>query len=403
MPVDDDLVLMGLASLNRPASSATPPSGLTRVRLSDVEARSIVWLDKPFLQRGAFHLLAGKKGSAKGTYLCGLAARITRGELYDGPRNVILISSEDSVAVDIKPRVVAAGGDPTRILVVTSDFRLPRDIPALKQLAVEFGDVGLIGIDPLGNHLLSTDTDGEGTVRNAIAGLNGLADELGCIVKGVRHLSKDVSKGALASVLGSTAWGDVPRVVIVMAADDEDDMIFHAQVVAGNRGPRGAAGRQFRLDLVDVGLLEPVTRLRAEGESTKDVTVLLNAYDHEPTSRSAQARDLILDVLDDTGEVESDTLDARVAAATGLAASTVRNIRSKLKDEGLIRSRAERKDTGEVTRWHVSRTAAPRHDVTWGSQVTTSKTAARETRWINQSRPRCLRRESRYLVTLIAP
>ena len=285
---------------------------------------------------------------------------------------------------------MAAGGDPSRIFVVTSDFRLPRDIPALKRLALEFSDVGLIGIDPLGNHLLSTDTDGEGTVRNAIAGLNVLADELDCIVKGVRHLSKDVSKGALASVLGSTAWVDVPRVVIVMAADDEDDYVFHAQVVAGNRGPRGAAGRQFRLDLVDVGLLEPVTRLLAEGESTKDVEVLLNGNGHASTSRSAQARKLILDILDDAREIESDTLDARVAAETGLASGTVRNIRSKLKD-----------DAGKVVRWCVSRTSAPRDDVTWESPDNASKDLDDATPLDKQTRPRYPWRESRYLVYVI--
>jgi hypothetical protein len=331
---------------------------LTSVRLSDVAPRSIVWLDKPFLQRGAFHLLAGRKGSAKGTYVCGLAAKVTRGELFDGPRNVLMISSEDSTATDVRPRVDAADGDTTRVHVITSDFRLPRDVEALKRHAVEIGDVGLVVIDPLGNHLIDTDTDGEGAVRNAIAGLNKLADELDCLLIGVRHLSKDVSKGALASVLGSTAWVDVPRAVIVMAPDDEDDFVFHAQVVAGNRGPRGA-GREFRLELVDVGLLEPVTLLRAMGESGKNVEDLLSGHGRKD-SRSAQARDRILDMLEDAGEIESDTLDARVAHATGLVAGTVRNLRGKLKDEGLIRNRAEKNEDGTVARWLVSRTAAPR-------------------------------------------
>ena len=69
------------------------------------------------------------------------------------------------------------------------------------------------------------------------------------MVFGVRHLGKDSSRGALASVLGSTAFVDVPRAVILMAADDEDEMLFHAQVVAGNRGPRGDTGRAYRLKL----------------------------------------------------------------------------------------------------------------------------------------------------------
>ena len=335
----------------------------TWVRLSKVERRSIVWLDRPFLQRAAFILLTGKKGSAKGTYLCGLAAKVTRGELLDShgnvlPRNVLVISSEDSAAIDIGPRVDAADGDSARIHVRIADFRLPRDIDALKQFALEIGEVGLIVIDPLGNHLMDTKTDPEGPVRNAIAPLNPLADELDCLLMGVRHLGKDSSRGALASVLGATAWVDVPRAVIVMAADDEDDFVFHAQVVAGNRGPRGGAGRAYRLELVDVGLDEPVTYLRATGESNKDVEDLLAL--RPTTSRSAEARELILDLLDGIESMESDALDARVVAETDLKAKTVQNLRGKLKDEGLIRVRPEKDADGKVLRWHVYRTSAPR-------------------------------------------
>jgi hypothetical protein len=43
--------------------------------------RRVEWIDKPFLQRDAFHLLAGRKGVCKGTWSANLAARVTRGDL----------------------------------------------------------------------------------------------------------------------------------------------------------------------------------------------------------------------------------------------------------------------------------------------------------------------------------
>lgn len=55
-----------------------------------------------------------------------------------------------------------------------------------------------------------------------------------------------------------------------------------------------------------------------------------------------------------------DSLDARVAAETGLAAKTVKNLRSALSAEGLIRNRPEKNADGTVARWHVLRTSAPR-------------------------------------------
>ena len=64
--------------------------------LSTYDVRQVVWLDKPFLQRGAFHLLGGRKGVCKGTWLCGMAARVTTGDLYGEPMRVLVITSEDS-------------------------------------------------------------------------------------------------------------------------------------------------------------------------------------------------------------------------------------------------------------------------------------------------------------------
>jgi hypothetical protein len=70
--------------------------------------------------------------------------------------------------------------------------------------------------------------------------------------------------------------------------------------------------------------------------------------------------DLILDTLDEEGEHESDALDARVASETGLSAKTVRNQRTELKNEGLVKPVPEKDDRGTVVRWKVVRTAAPR-------------------------------------------
>ena len=198
------------------------------------------------------------KGVGKGTWLARKIADTTRGRL--GPkRNVLIVSSEDSASIDLKPRLVAADADHTRWHLVVEELMLPRDLYRLEALAARVGDVGLIVLDPVGNHLGGVDTDKEGLVRYAIGGLNKLADDLACMIVGVRHLAKPRVHGALAAVLGSTAWVDVPRAVLAFARDDEDEMVFHVQVVAGNRSgvhrrprlpdraPRGRAERADHL------------------------------------------------------------------------------------------------------------------------------------------------------------
>ena len=53
-------------------------SGLRSVLAADVTIRSIEWFEKPLWQGRAFQLLAGAKGAGRGTYLAGLASRVTR-------------------------------------------------------------------------------------------------------------------------------------------------------------------------------------------------------------------------------------------------------------------------------------------------------------------------------------
>jgi AAA domain len=338
-----------------PLRQAREPRMLVSRSLAEVEMRSIEWLDKPLWQRAAFHLVAGKKGAGKGTCLADLSSRVTNGELFDKPMNVLLLSSEDSDSIDIKPRVVAAGGDVNRIHTINDRVILPDDVDALKQHALGIGEVGLFAIDPIGNHLGGINTDAEGPVRTAIAPLNDLADELDCLLIGVRHLKKDTQAGALASVLGSTAWVDVPRSVIVMAADDEEEMLFHIEARAGNRGPSGQ-GRAFRIELVAVeGLSEPVTRAVEIGNSGKSVENLLGG---KRESKSGRARELLLELLDGVPQMESDALDAQVAREANCSARTVRNLRMAMNKEGLLRSFPERDESGNVACWYVARTNA---------------------------------------------
>jgi hypothetical protein len=322
--------------------------------------RSIVFVDRPLWQSDAFHLLAGRKGHGKGTLLADLAARVTRREL--GPqRSVLWIGSEDSAEIDIKPRLRAAGADEHRAFVVKDWPQFPRDIDRLAATIEAIGDVGLVIIDPVGNHITGRESNSETDVRDAIAPLNRLADEHATIIVGVRHLTeKEASKGVLASILGSSAWVQTPRAVLAVARDNDDPALSHVQCVAGNRLPPETPGRAFRLTGVRLAELEnEVTRAVWEGDSQKNVEELLAS---RRESKSAGARNLILDVLEaaDGQQMESDALDALVAQKTCLSAQTLRNIRSELRKEGLVRAVPEKDEHGSVLRWFVSRTLAPR-------------------------------------------
>ena len=181
------------------------------------------------------------------------------------------------------------------------------------------------------------------------------------MVFGVRHLTeKEARAGVSAAILGSSAWMQVPRAVLAIVRDGDDPQVSHLQCIAGNRLPPDTPGRMFRIEGVRLdGLDEEVTRAVWIGDSTKDVGTLLAAADKSP-SKTENAKELILDILEHEGEQESDPLDARVAKETGLTARTVQNARLELRNEGLVKPRPETDETGAIKRWFVYRTAAPR-------------------------------------------
>jgi predicted transcriptional regulator len=277
---------------------------------------------------------------------------------------VIWIGTEDSPSIDIRPRIEAADGLPEHVVYVTRHLTLPADLGWLRNLVTELGNVGLIVIDPLGNHVGGINTSWDGHVRDAIQGLNPLADECDVVLVGIRHLTEKESNDLRAGVLGASAWLQVPRVAIAIVDDLADPQLKHMHAFMGNRGRPGEAGRQFRIEgvLLD-GLEEEVTRAVWDGDSMVDIEELFASSgdkEKKSPSKSSQAREYILDVLDEEGEQESDALDARVAQACGLKAKTVRNLRSELSDQGLIKARALKDEFGSVEEWRVYRTLAPR-------------------------------------------
>jgi putative DNA primase/helicase len=344
---------------DKPSVSASV-AGIAWQRLSEVEMRSIVFVDRPLLQADAFHLVCGRKGMGKGTVLSEIASRVTRGEL-GSKRNVVWIGSEDSNSIDVRPRVEAASGDPGRVLVIkTGWIQLPRDVDEISRAMADMGEVGMLVLDPVGNHIAGKNSNSETDIRDAIAPLNGIADEHKAMVFGVRHLSeKECSQGVIAAILGSSAWVQVPRAVLAIVRDNEDPQISHVQCVEGNRLPPGTPGRMVRIEGVLLpGLENEVTRAVWIGDSSKNVETMLGTRGAE--TKTDRARELILDILDDDGPQESDTLDARVAHETGLAIKTVKNARTGLKDEGLIKVYPEKDETGAIQRWRVARSGAPR-------------------------------------------
>jgi AAA domain len=341
-----------------PSWGGEPEQSFGWKNLASIPVKPIVWVEYPFLQGSAFHLVAGIKNSGKGTWLSSVAARVTNGNLMGVPRNVLWLAlGEDSYSIDVRPRIEVAGGDVSMVTVLDGyGFKLPDHLSSLEDQVRET-QAGMIVIDPMGGATSGT-TSEDWNVRPALAGLNELADREGAMVFGVRHISNKAGKrgeGALSGVLGSSDWVNVPRSLLAVIHDDIDPNTRHLFAITGNRGPADQPGIQLQVESVVMEEHDTeVARMRMLGESNKDPDELLMAKRAKRTTRSDTARIVMAQVLlnEPGGEMNSDVLDTEVARRSGLSARTIRNIRMAMNKQGYLRAKPVRQPGSiEVTEW----------------------------------------------------
>jgi hypothetical protein len=161
--------------------------------LSDVVAQPVAWLWQDYLPLGALTLLEGEPGSGASLLALHLAACVTSGRALPGGSpslqgTVILVAGRDHPGYTIAPRFLAAGGDPTRVLLLTTveqvdsnnvtiedrPFSLARDLCFLEE-AVARAHAALVILDSL-------DTCRPGELRQTLPALAQLAQRTGCAI-----------------------------------------------------------------------------------------------------------------------------------------------------------------------------------------------------------------------------
>jgi len=91
---------------------------------NQIEAKAVSWLWYPYFPAGKFTIVQGDPGEGKTTMMLQLAALLTQGKkLPDGTElsgavNVIFQGAEDGVSDTIKPRLIQAGADCSRIAFI---------------------------------------------------------------------------------------------------------------------------------------------------------------------------------------------------------------------------------------------------------------------------------------------
>ena len=101
------------------------------INMDDVEARKVDWLWYPYIPYGKVSIVQGDPGEGKTTFILRLAALLTKGEPLPGeegqnlrePINVIYQNAEDGLEDTIKPRLLEAGADCSRVMVIDESLK----------------------------------------------------------------------------------------------------------------------------------------------------------------------------------------------------------------------------------------------------------------------------------------
>lgn len=138
--------------------------GLRLINMEDVAVEQVEWLFYPFIPYGKVTIIQGDPGEGKTTMVLQIIAKkVTKGEPVltekDGeektteqigePVNVIYQTAEDGLGDTIKPRLLSAGADCSKVLVIDdSDQPLTMLDERLEQ-AIRQTNSRLVVLDPI--------------------------------------------------------------------------------------------------------------------------------------------------------------------------------------------------------------------------------------------------------------
>ena len=169
---------------------------LKLISMDTIDAEKVQWLWYPYIPLGKITIVQGDPGEGKTTFALAVIAALTRGEPlpeYEyamDPMNVIYQTAEDGLADTIKPRLVAAGADCARVLVIDETNKELTLIDERLEAAIKETGSRLIVLDPIQAYLgEEVDMHRANEVRPVLKRVAAMAERTHCAVLLVGHMN----------------------------------------------------------------------------------------------------------------------------------------------------------------------------------------------------------------------
>lgn len=277
---------------------------LKMIKMSDIEAQEIEWLWYPYIAYGKLAIVQGDPGDGKTTLILNLAAKLTKGEGLDEnmkvmePMNVIYQTAEDGLADTVKPRLLQAGADCEKVLVIDeSEKSLSMLDERIEEALIKTGARVLI-LDPIQAYLgFGTDMNRANEVRNMTKRLAALAEKYKCAIILIGHMNKAAGNKAAYRGMGSIDFYAVARSVLLVGRVEGEPNIRAMVQIKNNLAEFGHA-KAFRLS-------EEGFRWLGDYEITADE--VLGGYAPK-INKLEQAKDLLRELSKELEKVESNSI-----------------------------------------------------------------------------------------------
>ena len=293
---------------------------LKLINMDRVEVEQIEWLLYPFIPYGKVTIIQGDPGEGKTTMVLQIIAKLTRGEVIlptvsltddkenaEVPVNVIYQTAEDGLGDTIKPRLLAAGADCSKVeAIIQTKARM-------------------VVLDPIQGFLgAEVDMHRANEIRPLMKRIAVLAEKYHCAIILIGHMNKNSNGKSSYRGLGSIDFQAAARSVLIVGRIKEEP---ETRVVCHTKSSLAPEGKSiaFRLDK-DNGF-------EWIGEYDISADELLNGDDKGQKSR--KAKEFLLEILADGGMSQKKILEE--AAKRGIKGKTLRNAKSELEVDSVKR------------------------------------------------------------------
>lgn len=323
------------------------------INMELVKVEQIEWLLYPFIPFGKVTIIQGDPGEGKTTMVLQIIAKLTRGEpillnkksqkeaQQDSeenlkqevlsqdkpiqPVNVIYQTAEDGLGDTIKPRLLAAGADCSRVLVIDDREQPLTMLDVRLEEAIMQTKARMVVLDPI-QGFLGTDVDMHraNEIRPLMKRMAVLAEKYHCAIILIGHMNKNSNGKSSYRGLGSIDFQAAARSVLIVGRlkdEPETRVMCH---VKSSLAPEGKSVA-FRLD--------KETGFQWIGEYDISADDLLSGDARGQKSRIA--KEFLLDILADGGMAQKKIEEE--ASKQGIKKKTLRNAKQELEIDSVKR------------------------------------------------------------------